>query len=630
MPKQDNPPEKAANMRRRAEEIARENQILSPVSNGNLSPEEILRLVQELQVHQVELEMQNDELRRAQADLDAERERYFNLFELAPVGYCTLSARGLIDKINLTAASLLGITRTALLKKPFSRFIYKEDRDIYYLHQKQLLESGQPQAYELRMLKEDGTQWWARLVAAAAHDDEGAAVCRITLTDITSLKQAEEELKKSELRFRNVSRLSSNFAYSCIPAGHGKYVVDWITDAFYTLSGYSESELKAQGCWLFTVHPDDYEAVSESLSQLKAGESDNRVFRIVTKGGRVLFIANYMECQADPQAPGGLRIFGAVQDITAHKILEESLLESEEKYRSLFTNMLDGYAFCKIVVDAENKPVDFIYIDVNAAFETLTGLKKEEVLGKKVTEAIPGIKELNTELIPAYGEVALNGSPTTFEVFFKPLDRWLSISVFSPRKYYFVAVFENITERKQAEEALLESEKRFRTMFEGAPLGIALIDSNTGHIYEVNARFADIAGKSVAEMKTIEWMTITHPEDVQKDLDQMARLNAGEIPGFQMNKRYLRPDGSVVWISMTIAPLKEKNLLPKRHLCMIEDITERQKIEDTLKENLGKLNKSYQSERIQILKWGVKDYIIKPYDFHYLLTSLNEHFGVST
>ena len=138
---------------------------------------------------------------------------------------------------------------------------------------------------------------------------------------------------------------------------------------------------------------------------------------------------------------------------------------------------------------------------------------------------------------------------------------------------------QDITERKQAEAALAQSEKRFRTMFEESPLGVALIDSRTGHICEVNPKFAEIAGRTRAEMIVIDWMSITHPDDVQADLDNMARLNAGEIPGFDMNKRYRRPDGSYVWIHMTIAPIEVENRTSPRHLCMIEDITERRQIE---------------------------------------------------
>ena len=128
-----------------------------------------------------------------------------------------------------------------------------------------------------------------------------------------------------------------------------------------------------------------------------------------------------------------------------------------------------------------------------------------------------------------------------------------------------------------------QSEARFRTMFAEAPLGIALIDSRTGRIDAVNDRFAAIAGRSREEMMASDWMRITHPDDVQAELDQMALLNAGEISGFQMNKRYLKPNGAPVWIGMTIAPVTLKPGESPRHLCMIEDITERMRLDTALR-----------------------------------------------
>lgn len=140
----------------------------------------------------------------------------------------------------------------------------------------------------------------------------------------------------------------------------------------------------------------------------------------------------------------------------------------------------------------------------------------------------------------------------------------------------------DITARKEAAEQLHQSEERFRTMFTHAPTGIALIDSLTGQIKEVNPKFALIAGRSREEMHRIDWMQITHPDDVQEDLDNMARLNAGEITGFHMNKRYLRPDGSVVWISMTVASIVSADSAHPHHLCMIEDITARKTLESQM------------------------------------------------
>ena len=140
----------------------------------------------------------------------------------------------------------------------------------------------------------------------------------------------------------------------------------------------------------------------------------------------------------------------------------------------------------------------------------------------------------------------------------------------------------NITERKQAKLALQASEERFKIMFVQAPLGIALIDSITGQFCEANTRFARIAGRPLQEMLALDWLSITHPDDLQADLDQMVLLNAGRIDGFQIEKRYLRPDGSAVWIDMTVSKLKDNHPSRPRHLCMIQDITERKATQRTI------------------------------------------------
>jgi PAS domain S-box-containing protein len=138
-------------------------------------------------------------------------------------------------------------------------------------------------------------------------------------------------------------------------------------------------------------------------------------------------------------------------EIAERRQAEQSLRESREHYRSLFDNMLNGLAFCRMLF-AGNRPVDFTYLEVNRAFETLTGLKN--VIGKKVSEVIPGLRRTNPELFEIYGRVALTGRPERLETYVEPLDMWFLISVYSPQKEYFVAVFDVITERKRAEEAL--------------------------------------------------------------------------------------------------------------------------------------------------------------------------------
>ena len=151
---------------------------------------------------------------------------------------------------------------------------------------------------------------------------------------------------------------------------------------------------------------------------------------------------------------------GSCRDITERKKAEDAVRKIKEEYSSLFSNMIDGFAYCKMIFDEKGKPVDFVYLQINDAFERITGLKRDVVVGKKVTEAIPGIKGANSELFEIYGRVALTGQDEKFEVFFKPLSLWLSISVYCPRKGYFAAIFEDITQRKKTEESLKESEEK--------------------------------------------------------------------------------------------------------------------------------------------------------------------------
>jgi PAS domain-containing protein len=124
-------------------QVSRKTAPLSTENIEALSAEEIRQVLCDLRVHQIELEMQNEELRSKQAKLDAAHAHHFDFYDLAPVGYCTISVQGLILAANLTIATLLGVTRGALINQPITRFIHKEDQNIYYLHRKQLFDNEQ-------------------------------------------------------------------------------------------------------------------------------------------------------------------------------------------------------------------------------------------------------------------------------------------------------------------------------------------------------------------------------------------------------------------------------------------------------------------------------------------------------
>jgi PAS domain S-box-containing protein len=256
---------------------------------------------------------------------------------------------------------------------------------------------------------------------------------------------------------------------------------------------------------------------------------------------------------------------------------EDSLRKSEELYHSLFDSMLNGFAYCKMIFD-NGKPVDFMYIAVNNSFEKQTGLKN--VTSRKVSEIIPGIYESDPELFNRYGRVALNGEPEEFEIFVEGLKMWFSISVYSPEKEYFVAVFDVITERKQTEEALRKSEERLRHAAEAAEFGIYSYDFETGKAYYSPEHLAlyDLPPDSTIELDSDLTAKALLPIDKPAFLAAMKEANnpKGSKSGIlDIEFRIIIPDGNIRWLKVRGRTTFGKYGQPVRSDGVVQDITKR-------------------------------------------------------
>ncbi len=183
-------------LRRRAEDSHRMNVVLPLNITREMKPEDAQLLFHELRVHQVELELQNEELRRVQLELEVARERYFDLYDLAPVGYCTVNEESLILEANLTATTLLGVSRSALVKRPITRFMPRTQQVLYQQCCQKVQTSGQTESCELQMLKANGAPIWVSLAANLAHGPQGARTLRVMLKDISERKQLDKELQE--------------------------------------------------------------------------------------------------------------------------------------------------------------------------------------------------------------------------------------------------------------------------------------------------------------------------------------------------------------------------------------------------------------------------------------------------
>jgi PAS domain S-box-containing protein len=485
---------------------------LAPDASAALTPEEARRTLHELKVHQIELEMQNEELRRAHAELDATRARYFDLYDLAPVGYCTLSEKGLILEANLTAATLLGVTRNALVKRPFSQFILKDDQDIYYQHRKALLATDEPQTCELRMVKTDGTSFWARLEGTAARDGAGAPVCRVMLIDVTERKFQEDERALTARLIVQVNapgdfRACMSALTASLQGWSGCEAVAIRLRAgddypYYETCGFppafvcEETHLCAHDqngdvlrdaagapvlecmCGVvlsgrfdptqpfFTAHGSFWTNTTTALlasttaadRQARPRNRCNRdgyesVALIPLRIGTQVFgLIQFNDHQPGRFTPEQITHFERMADSLAIALSRrqdaEALRASEAQYRRLYENMTDGFALHEIICDQDGNPDDYRFLAVNPAFERMTGLSAEAIVGRTVLEVLPGTEQY---WIDAYGKVALTGEPAYIEHYSAELDKHFVVRAFRPAKNQFACVVSDITDRKRAE-----------------------------------------------------------------------------------------------------------------------------------------------------------------------------------
>jgi PAS domain S-box-containing protein len=642
MKKKNNRPGDAAELRKQAEKIARERAAQSPENIEALSPEETRQLLHELRVQQIELEMQNEELRRTQKKLDAARARYFDLYDLAPVGYVTLSEKGLFLEANLTAATLLGVARGALVKQLLTRFIVKEDRDIYYLHSKQLFETGEPQTCELRMVKKDTAPFWLRIDTTAAQDADGTPVCRAVLRDITERKQAEKALRVSHdllaianrhtqiiplLKeymgaLRNFSDCSAigirlldeegNIPYQAYEGfSQGFYesesplsirsdqcmcinVIKGETDQnfpFYTEGG--SFYMNNTSRFLATVSEEEKGKTRNVCNQ--AGYESVALIPILT-GQRILGLIHMADTQEN-KVP--LKKVEVLENITTQLGTAIRRIETEEKLvetNQMLNNIAQGITDEIFIVSLDRK-----ILWANEAILRTSGYKMGEVVGNycyKVTH-----KEANPCQFPDHvcpiEEVRQKGRPITLTHthFDAEGNRFVvDVSAYPVRDkngevVQFVHISKDITQRKQTEERLRETKNYLENLLDYANVPIIVWDP-TFKITRFNHAFERLTEFTADEVSG-ENLAMLFPKDSKDEsLSQIRstlkgeRWESVEIP-------ILRKDGdirTVLWNSANI--FAEDGTILIATIAQGYDITERKQAEKQLKQTLESLRKA--------------------------------------
>ena len=412
------------------------------------------------------------------------------------------------------------------------------------------------------------------------------------------LYNKEKDLRESQEEFRTTLYSIGEAVITTDNSGkirHMNYVAEKLT-------GWKESEAVGK----------QVEKIFRVINEETRTKTENPIDRVL-KEGVISGLANHTilisrDGNELPIADSGApiknkagKVIGVVivfSDQTVLRKEQKAIMDSEVRYRSLFQNMIDGYAFCKMIY-SEGKPIDFIYIAVNPAFEKLTGLKN--AVGKKVTELIPNIRTDSPELFEIYGRVSQSGSTEEFEVYLKSMDMWIHISVYSNQKDYFIAIFEVITDRKRAEEVLKDSEERFRHSFEYSASGTCIIGIDKKY-QRVNKAFQQIIGYSEDELKNLTFADITHPDDLAIGFDLYQKLLSDQINNATYEKRFISKNGVTIWAFVSVSLIRKSNNEPMFFINQIVDITKRKEIEA----NLLKLSRAVEQSPVSIIITDIK------------------------
>ena len=556
------------NLRKKAEKLLKTKLVNDKIQSNN---DEI---VHELRVHQIELELQNEELRAAQIKLEHSRLKYFDLYNYAPVGYFTLDKRGIILEVNLAGASLLGIERVNLIKSAFIRYILPDYQNTFYHYIKDVEETGNKKVTDLKLLNDSIGSFYAHLETLVVLDENKKFnQFRITVTDISELKKSEEALKESEERYREIF-LNNHAVMLLIDPINGD-IVD-ANPAAANFYRYTSDELVNMN--ISDINISDNNGVLEEMQNASSQVKNHFIFKHRLENGEIRDVDVYSGLI---NQKGKKLLYSIIHDISIQKKAEIALRNSEELFRLIFDQSPLGSIITSI---------DYTTLRINNAFSLMLGYSKDELLQMKFPEYTHA-DDWNKEVKKL--KCLISGEIDNYEMEKRYLHKngeivWVNLSVSAVKDQNnsiirFLALVEDITERKKSEVEI----QRLVNVVETSDDAI-ITKSIEGRILSWNKGAEQIYGYSAKEAigKNV---SILAPPELKNEMDELIEKVKLRIKINNYETLRLKKDGKLINIAITLSPVFDTSGKLIAISNISRDITENKNAEKQLEEYTIKL-----------------------------------------
>jgi len=510
----------------------------------------------------------------AEQSLKESEERFRSSFENTQVGMALIDRQGQFLSVNQAVCAILNYSEGELLGKTYLEITHPDSVERSANLFQSSLEDRQPYNLEKKYLTRRGETIISLTSVSPVFSDQGEFLYAVAhLIDITQEKLVEEEIRAQQEFYNQILRSVQDGIWV---TNHNDRLI-YVNPAMEGIAGVDAEQMLG----LSVIEDFPPETTEHFLPQYRevrqTGSPMQYEAPVVTPAGRETFQAGWLIPRNENDAYQGM--ICTIQDVTEQRKNARELEESEEKFRNLFENMLDGFNLCEIVLDQDGKPVDYIFLEVNSAYEELTGLERSKSIGRKVTEVLPGIEADPANWIQIYGQVALTGKDIRFEQYSQPLDRWYSVVAYSPAPEQFAVVFEDITERKEFEQKLHESEQLYRQLYQSSGVGVGyytpdgeVISFNEIALGHMNLELDQVVGKSIRELFP--------KKQAEEYLERIQQVLATE--GQIEFEDQIELAGGLKWFLSILSVIKDPHGEPLGVQILSLDITERKQLEETL------------------------------------------------